>query len=160
MLHYRKAAPEDIDTLTGLRVLMLSESTGLTESYREILAENTRQYLTEGLKSRTYAAFVAVKNDRIVAMSGLTFYTLPPNEWCPGGKTAYIGGLYTLLEYRRQGIAARLLSLTVEEAKKTGCERVQLHTTDMGRPMYEKYGFEYSPSSMAYFPFGKKNEIR
>lgn len=53
-----------------------------------------------------------------------------------------------------------LLSLTVEEAKKAGCERVQLHTTDMGKLLYEKYGFEYSVSAMVYFPFGKANEIR
>jgi ribosomal protein S18 acetylase RimI-like enzyme len=68
-------------------------------------------------------------------------------------KTAYIGSIYTKPNYRRQGIAAKLLDITVEEAKKSECERLQLHTTDMGNPIYENCGFEYSASSMAYYPF-------
>ncbi|MGB8451908.1 MAG: GNAT family N-acetyltransferase [Anaerocolumna sp.] len=155
MFNYRMADLEDTDILAHLRVLMLSDGIDLTEEYKDRLLSNTKQYMKNGFMDKSYEVLVAEFNGEIIAMSGLTFYILPPNEWCPGGKTAYIGGIYTMPVFRRQGIASELLSRSVEEAKRLGCERIQLHTTDMGRPIYEKYGFEDSLSSMAYFPFGK-----
>ncbi len=156
MIHYRKADREDIHILARMRVSMLCEETALTEEYKEELRNNSKQYMIRGLKDSSFMALVAESDGKIVAMSGLTLYILPPNDWCPNGKTAYIGNLFTLPDYRRQGIAAKLFSLMVEEAKNLGCERIQLHATDRGRPIYEKYGFEDSPDSMAYYPFGKK----
>ncbi|QHQ61890.1 GNAT family N-acetyltransferase [Anaerocolumna sedimenticola] len=155
MICYRIADMDDIDMLTGLRLSMLNADGDLTAENIEKLGINTKQYMINGYKEKSYMVLVAEINREIIAMSGVTFYTLPPNDWCPNGKTAYIGNIYTLPEYRRNGIASKLLSLTVDEAKKTGCERIQLHGTDMGRPIYEKYGFEDSITSMAYYPFGK-----
>ncbi len=154
MFNYRKADSDDIDILTQMRVLMICDGTNLTEEYKERLRNNTKQYMMSGFKDKSVAAWVAELNGEIIAMSVLTLYVLPPNDWCPDGKTAYIGNLYTLPDFRRQGIATKLFSLTVEEAKRIGCERIQLHATDMGRPIYEKYGFEDSMASMAYYPFG------
>ncbi|WFR55138.1 GNAT family N-acetyltransferase [Anaerocolumna sp. AGMB13025] len=153
MINYRKASAEDIEVLVSLRILMLKEGTELSAEFEKKLAENTRQYILEGFNNQTYQVLVAELNGEIVAMSGLTYYTLPPNDHCPNGKTAYIGSVYTKPNYRRQGIVSKLLDITVEEAKKSGCERLQLHTTDMGKTIYESYGFEYSAISMAYYPF-------
>ena len=43
--------------------------------------------------------------------------------------------------YRRQGIAFHTLDLLVKDAKKQGVSQIALEATDMGRPLYEKYGF-------------------
>jgi len=42
----------------------------------------------------------------------------------------------------------------IEEAKLRNCERILLNTTKMGEDLYKKYGFEYSPTAMTYYPFG------
>ncbi|MDE7429809.1 MAG: GNAT family N-acetyltransferase, partial [Lachnospiraceae bacterium] len=52
-----------------------------------------------------------------------------------------IMNMYTAPEYRRQGIARRTLDLLVAEAKERGVLPVSLEATEMGRPLYEKYGF-------------------
>ena len=44
-------------------------------------------------------------------------------------------------EYRRQGIALHTLDLLVKDARKQGISHISLEATDMGRPLYEKYGF-------------------
>lgn len=49
--------------------------------------------------------------------------------------------MHTSPEYRRQGIAFHTLDLLVEKAKQHGVSEVTLEATDMGRPLYEKYGF-------------------
>ena len=49
--------------------------------------------------------------------------------------------MYTAPEYRRQGIAFETLDILVKEAKSRGINNITLEATDMGRPLYEKYGF-------------------
>ena len=59
----------------------------------------------------------------------------------PSGKKAYIMNMYTAPEYRRQRIAIRTLDLLVKDAREQGVSQIALEATDMGRPLYEKYGF-------------------
>ena len=40
-----------------------------------------------------------------------------------------------------QGIAKHTLDLLVNDAKAKGVSQIALEATDMGRPLYEKYGF-------------------
>ena len=56
-------------------------------------------------------------------------------------KKAYIMNMYTAPEYRRQGIAIHTLDLLVKDAKEQGVLQIALEATDMGRPLYERYGF-------------------
>lgn len=49
--------------------------------------------------------------------------------------------MYTAPEYRRRGIAFHTLDLLVKEAKKMGISQITLEATEMGRPLYERYGF-------------------
>ena len=98
--------------------------------------------------------WLAEQTGEAAGMGGAAVFLLPPNDWCPGGKTAYIGCMYTAPVFRRQGVASRLLEFLLAELKEQGCGHIMLHATDMGRPLYEKFGFEVSPSSMALYPFG------
>lgn len=49
--------------------------------------------------------------------------------------------MYTAPEYRRQGIAFHTLDLLVKDAKEQGVLQIASEATDMGRPLYERYGF-------------------
>lgn len=57
------------------------------------------------------------------------------------GKKAYIMNMYTAPEYRRQSIAFHTLDLLVKDAREQGVSQIALEATDMGWPLYEKYGF-------------------
>ncbi len=153
MILYRKATAEDIDALTRMRADMLSEEAAQDAALEARICENTRRYLDEGLAAGALVFWVAADAQEPVGMGGASFFSLPPNDWCPEGKTAYIGNMYVRPAHRRLGIAARLLSLLLEEAKNRGCERILLHTTERGRPLYEKFGFEPSPTAMACYPY-------
>jgi GNAT superfamily N-acetyltransferase len=67
------------------------------------------------------------------------------------GKVAYIGNMFTYPEYRNQGIATKLFSLTVDTAKELGCKEILLDATNMGKPLYKKYGFRKAEDAMCYF---------
>jgi GNAT superfamily N-acetyltransferase len=154
MIEYRKAVAGDAVILTQLRMDMLCEEACHPDDLKEKLRSNTMAYMLSGLADGSFSAWLAEDAERIVAAGGAAYFTLPPNDWCPGGSTAYVGNMYTWPEYRGRGIATKLLSLIMEEAKGKGCERIVLNATAAGRPIYEKYGFIDWPDAMVYLPNG------
>lgn len=153
-MEYRKAILSDADTLANLRIDMLCEEGSLSSGQKALIENNTKQFFLNGLTDNSVIGWVAVDNQRIVCMGCVNFFSFPPNDWCPNGKTAYVGNMYTLPDFRGRGIASNVLSSLIGEAKARECQRILLHTTDMGRHLYEKVGFEDSPTAMAFFPFG------
>ena len=74
-------------------------------------------------------------------LNGASFYQVMPTYHNPTGKKAYIIYIYTSPEYRKQGIAINTLDLLVKDAKEQGVLQIALEASDMGRPLYERYGF-------------------
>ncbi|HOP10085.1 MAG TPA: GNAT family N-acetyltransferase [Oscillospiraceae bacterium] len=155
---YSEAAMSDLHALAAMRIRMIEEEHPLPDGQKRLISENTKQFLFDEISKDTAVVWTAVFSEQLIGMGTVNFFSLPPNDWCLNGKTAYIGNLYVLPEFRRKGIASELLSRLNEEAKKRECQRILLHTTEAGRPLYEKFGFEASPSAMALYPFGIKPE--
>lgn len=51
-------------------------------------------------------------------------------------------------DHRRMGIATRTLDLLICDARKRGIKFISLEATDMGRKLYERYGFISMTSEM------------
>jgi len=151
-LTYRVSDIGDIDLLANMRVkFFMDVHTDITDEQRTEIHASNMEYFKETLSDGTFAAYLAFDGDVLVATSGVNFYTTPPNPKNPTGKTAYISNMYTKSEYRGKGIATHLFEMTVAEAKKRGCGKVVLHATDMGRPIYEKFGFSIPKGAMEYY---------
>ena len=58
--------------------------------------------------------------------------------------------MFTDPQYRRRGIARKLLSLVVEEARNYGCGTVQITASDMGVLLYTDFGFVKNGNFMQY----------
>jgi GNAT superfamily N-acetyltransferase len=61
---------------------------------------------------------------------------------CYGRKLAWIGMVLTRSDYRRRGLAKRLLTHCLEQADRMGIETTKLDATAQGQPLYEKFGFQ------------------
>ncbi|HET6181330.1 MAG TPA: GNAT family N-acetyltransferase [Candidatus Sulfotelmatobacter sp.] len=61
--------------------------------------------------------------------------------FCYGRRLAWIGMVLTRSEYRRHGLAKKLLTYCLEQADRMGIETTKLDATDQGQPLYEKFGF-------------------
>lgn len=59
--------------------------------------------------------------------------------------------MYTAPKYRRQGIAFHTLDLLVKDAREHGITQIALEATDMGRPLYEKFGFKKMENEMEIY---------
>ena len=72
---------------------------------------------------------------------GVSYYRVMPTFHNPTGHCAYIMNMYVRPAYRRRGIATAMLDVLVADARRQGVGRIGLEATDMGRPLYERYGF-------------------
>jgi predicted N-acetyltransferase YhbS len=66
------------------------------------------------------------------------------------GPTGWIGALGVLPEARRRGAGEALTTGACERLRERGANTVLLYATDMGRPLYERLGFELEGSVTAW----------
>ena len=147
MIEYRKLTEEDLNVFIQMRITQLREE-GAAEDVDLRLA--LMDYYGRHLSDCTFVSWLAVDGDRIVGTSGISFVEKPPYFGCPNGRIGLLSSMFTDQEYRRQGIARKLLSLVMEEARKHGCGAVQITASDMGVLLYTDYGFVKNKNFMQY----------
>ena len=152
-LNIRKATKEDIDILIKLRIAYLTEDGGnLTPDEESKTTKQLREYFLKHLdnpNSSDFIAALAEVDGKIAATAFLIISERPVNpRYFPTGKMGMLINVLTYPEYRRQGIATKLLELLIEEAKNENASFIELSATPMGKSVYEKLGFkEKSPSN-------------
>lgn len=139
---YKRATVEDIEELVRTRIIVLRAANKLSDDVDMSLVEKESYgYYMQALVTGEHIAYLVYDNGKIIGAGGVSFYKVMPTYHNPSGKKAYIMNMYTASEYRRQGIAFCTLDLLVKAAKDQGISQIALEATDMGRPLYEKYGF-------------------
>jgi GNAT superfamily N-acetyltransferase len=58
-----------------------------------------------------------------------------------GTKYGYVNGVFVYAEYRRRGVARKLMDMTIAWAREHGCSYVRLRASEQGRPLYASMGF-------------------
>lgn len=139
---YKKATIADIDELVRTRIIVLRAANKLSNDVDMSLVEKeSYEYYKSALEIGEHIAYLVYDNETFIGAGGVSFYQVMPTYHNPTGKKAYIMNMYTASEYRRQGIAFHTLDLLVKDVRKQGVSQITLEATEMGRPLYEKYGF-------------------
>ena len=139
---YKKATIADIDELVRTRIIVLRTANKLSNDVDMSLVEKeSYEYYKNTLETGEHIGYLVYDNETFIGAGGVSFYQVMPTYHNPTGKKAYIMNMYTAPEYRRQGIAIHTLDLLVKYAKEQGVLQITLEATDMGRPLYERYGF-------------------
>lgn len=139
---YKKAAIADIDELIRTRIIVLRTANKLSNDVDMSLVEKeSYEYYKSALETGEHIAYLVYDNGSFIGAGGVSFYQVMPTYHNPTGKKAYIMNMYTASEYRRQGIAFHTLDLLVKDIRKQGVSQITLEATEMGRLLYEKYGF-------------------
>lgn len=139
---YKKAIIADIDELVRTRISVLRTANKLSNDVDMSLVEKeSYEYYKSALETGEHIAYLVYDNENLIGAGGVSFYQVMPTYHNPTGKKAYIMNMYTASEYRSQGIAFHTLDLLVKDIRKQGISQITLEATEMGRPLYEKYGF-------------------
>ena len=139
---YKRATVENIDELVRTRLMVLRAANKLSENVdMSVVEQESFAYYKRALETGEHIAYLVYDNGTFVGAGGVSFYQVMPTYHNSTGKKAYIMNMYTVPEYRRQGIASYTLDLLVRDAREQGVSQIALEATDMGRPLYERYGF-------------------
>lgn len=139
---YKKATIADIDELVMTRIIVLRTANKLSNDVDMSLVEKeSYEYYKSALETGEHIAYLVYDNETFIGAGGASFYQVMPTYHNPTGKKAYIMNMYTASAYRRQGIVFHTLDLLVKDAREQGVSQIAFEATDMGRSLYEKYGF-------------------
>ena len=146
---YKKATMEDIEELVRTRITVLRAANQLSDDVdMSEVEKESYEYYKYALENGGHIAYLVYDNGKFIGAGGVSFYRVMPTYHNPSGRKAYIMNMYTVPEYRRQGVAYHTLDLLVKELKKQGILQISLEATDMGRLLYEKYGFVQMENEM------------
>lgn len=148
-LEYRKATVDDLELLIKTRIQVLRAANNL-DNYVDMsrVEIESRVYYENALINDLHTAYLVFDGNLFIGSGGISYYIVMPTFHNPSGKKAYIMNMYTKSDYRRKGIATRMLDLLIQDAKEHGVTAISLEATDMGRKLYEKYGFVAMKSEM------------
>lgn len=150
-IQYKVCGAEDLETLLAPRLALLREANGYApDTYMGDVEENNRLFLQENMSGENHMAYLACREGQVVGCGGLCFYTLMPTCQGPNGRCAHVMNIYTLPQYRRQGVGRGILRHLLAKAKAEGCARILLGASDEGRKLYEQCGFVPARYEMEY----------
>ncbi len=151
-LIWRRGTLEDLELLARTRAEVLRAANRLpADMDLSAQTETARAYYRRALADGSHTAYLVLDGGAVAGAGGVSFFQVMPTYHKPTGRRAYIMNMYTHPDYRRRGIARRTLELLVAEARARGADWITLEATDMGRPLYEAFGFRQLPGEM-YLP--------
>ena len=140
---------KDIDTLMNWRNEVISNVFGV-EAEPSLLAAN-RLYYLEHIADGTHIAVTSSYDGDDCGCGAICLTEELPSPDNPSGKCAYLMNIYVREAFRKHGIAHKIVSWLVDEAKKRGCGKIYLETTAEGKPVYKSVGFRNMPDMMKYY---------
>jgi len=145
MITYKKADFELIDTVLKMR----RETCACVSGKDEIEFEGEFTLLSkEFFKHGDQTTVLAFDGEMAVGCATICFITVMPTAYHTSGKRAHIMNVYTKAEYRRRGIARKMITMLLDEARERGVTYVSLDTTENGRPLYRSLGFSGNKENM------------
>lgn len=135
-----KATKDQIDWIVRHRVEMFRDMNWSKDDL-DATKPLVKKYLKESWDNRI-VCFLAIENDQIVGGCAISLFSILPSIQTPSGNHGYIHNLFVEREYRKKGIATRLLKHCINYCKESGVSKCWLHSTDMGLSIYLKAGFE------------------
>lgn len=149
-MQFRSANEADIPRLIDMRLAYLQEDDGgLTEEQTRLITAQLPDYFKEHLNRDLYV-FVCEYNALIISTVFLLITEKPANPSFLTGLTGTILNVYTAPQYRKKGIAASLMKMAIQEAKRKKLSYLELKATQAGSALYRELGFV--PEESKYVP--------
>lgn len=152
-MEYRRATLVDTDEMVKVRLAYLREDhKDLTTEQAKQIEDSLPQYFRKHL-NQDITVYLAMDGDQAVSSVFLLVIEKPANPTFISGKTGVILNVYTHPDYRRQGIARKLMYMAMEDGKEQNLSYLDLEATADGEPLYASMGFTKKKSeytSMRY----------
>jgi GNAT superfamily N-acetyltransferase len=157
----RLATPRDADVIAWHRARMFQDMGQLPPDLFEALRSSARERLVVALGTGEYVGWLAsarASPEEVVAGAGVQVRQVFPHPRRRGdgkvvvadGRHAIVLNVFTEPPWRRQGLAELLMRHVLEWARREKLDRLVLHASVEGRPLYDRLGFV--PTNEMRFP--------
>jgi len=143
-LDIRSATVDDIPEILSQRRAMYEDMDYRDAAALDAMVSLSREYLLKALTDGSFRAWLALADQRFVGGGAVIVSPWPAHAYDLQCRRATILNVYTYPEYRRRGVARRILQTIIDWCRHDGFARVDLHASDDGRQLYESLGFEPS----------------
>ena len=146
MIDYRITNEQDIDPVMEIRLEMLREVNDLSEQYKypDSFVSVSREYFLHGDQT----TILALSKGKPIGCASICYIKIMPTFSHPAGRRAHLMNVYTSKDYRRQGIAEKMVQILINDARQRGATEISLDTTQAGRLFYRSLGFADSEECM------------
>lgn len=146
-IEYKRLTEKELDNFIDKRIHQHREE-GAKEEIDLVPA--LKDYYQRHMAEGTFVSWIALDGNTMIGTSGMSFVEKPPYFGCPSGKIGLLSSMYTDPDYRRKGIAKKLLSCVIKDAKEYGCGTIQITASEMGIKLYTDFGFVHNENFMQY----------
>ena len=146
----RRATPLDAEGLGELRVaLALEDGAGFDAAHYR---RRCHAFFERAVAAEDVVAWLACDDRSAVGMAVLELRPTLPRARSKSHPTvdARVRSVYIVPQFRRRGIATRLMRAAIEEAVRRRIDRLTLGASEMGLPLYEGLGFVLRAREMIY----------
>lgn len=142
----REITPEDIEAITRMRIMMLDEVTD--DPLPAELENQVRRFVWKHMRDQSCLGVVAEMDGKVIADAVIYLFETMPDEVNVKGLTAMLYNVYTLPEYRGQGIMAQMLPEVIRLAREAGAVELKMTAEKKAIPLYERMGFHVNDDAM------------
>jgi len=149
MFTTRTATLADAALITAHRRAMFNSMPNPNGPILEAMSRAFEPWVRERIGEGRYLGWIAEENLRVAGSAGLLIVDWPPHPFHPdASQRGYLLNVYVDPEFRKRGLAHELIEKCLAEAHARGIRVVTLHSSDAGRPVYEKFGFHPTSEMM------------
>lgn len=140
---YTRANVSHIPSIIDFRIKFLIDFGGPQPiEAQNKLREELYHYFNKHIAEDSYIGCLAFVESKVVGAGGMKVIEYPGGFQNLKGRRGYIMNMYTLPEFRKQGICSTILKQLIEIAGELNIYSFELHATKEGEPVYIKHGFE------------------
>jgi GNAT superfamily N-acetyltransferase len=149
MFTTRTATLADAALISAHRRAMFASMPNPIDEILDTMSRTFEPWVRERIGEGRYLGWIAEENLRVAGSAGMLIVDWPPHPFHPGSsQRGYLLNVYVDPEFRKRGLAHELIEKCLAEAHRRGIRVVTLHSSDAGRPVYEKFGFHPTSEMM------------
>jgi GNAT superfamily N-acetyltransferase len=145
----RSVTLADAALITAHRRAMFASMPNPQAAILDAMSRAFEPWVKQRISEGKYLGWVVEDGSRVAGSAGLLIVDWPPHPFHPeGSRRAYLLNVFVEPEFRKRGLAHSLIERCLAEARQRGIRVVTLHSSDAGRPLYEKLGFHPTSEMM------------
>ena len=138
----RQATLDDVEQIVTHRRRMFEDMGNTDSEGLSRMASTFRPWLISHMQNNVYHSWLACDpQGKVVAGSDVWLIDWPAGQFDISMYRGYILNVYTDPDYRRRGLARKLVQACTDWCYANSVQIVTLHASDQGRKVYEGLGF-------------------